>query len=142
MEPRISMITLGVTDLEKSTTFYEKGLGLPKIESPPGVTFFNLDGTWLSLYPRNKLAEDALMPAEASPNNAASHFPNFTLAHNVKSESQVELLFKEAVSAGAIPVKQPQKVFWGGYSSYIKDPDGFLWEIAYNPLMWIGPEPQ
>jgi len=134
MKPRISMITLAVNDLQRSVEFYRDGLGFPKIDSPEEVAFFNLNGTWLGLYGRNALAEDANVPAEGS------GFSGFTLAHNVDSESAADEVFQQALSAGATSVKPPQKVFWGGYSGYFKDPDGHLWEIAYNPFEWIGPE--
>ncbi len=134
MKPRISMITLGVEDLEKAVKFYEEGLGFPKRESSPDVAFFPLNGTWLGLYPREALAEDALVSAEGS------GFNNFALAHNVPSEKEVDETIAQAVAAGATLVKPPQTVFWGGYSGYFKDPDGHLWEVAYNPFSWIGPE--
>ncbi len=134
MKPRISMITLGVDDLQKSIEFYEKGLGFPRIESSPKVAFFALNGTWLGLYGREDLAEDAQIPFEKS------SFNSFSLAHNLASEEEVDAAFHQAISVGATAVKTPQKVFWGGYSGYFKDPDGHLWEIAYNPFIWIGPE--
>jgi len=134
MKPRISMITLGASDLETSIKFYRDGLGFPKIESPPEVAFFALDGSWLGLYNRESLAGDATVSAEGS------GFPGFTLAHNVNSETEVDQTIAQAVAAGAALVKPPQKVFWGGYSGYFKDPDGYLWEVAYNPHLWIGPE--
>ncbi|WP_029134856.1 VOC family protein [Sedimenticola selenatireducens] len=133
MKPRISMITLGVGDLEKSVRFYEDGLGFPRMESPPTVAFFTLNGSWLGLYGREALAEDAQVSAQGS------GFNSFTLAHNVESEAEVDALLAQAVSAGATLVKPGQKVFWGGYSGYFKDPDGHLWEIAHNPFCWIGP---
>ncbi|MAE66208.1 MAG: glyoxalase [Phycisphaeraceae bacterium] len=133
MQPRISMITLGVRDLAASIRFYEEGLGLPRMESPPTVAFFTLNGTWLGLYGRDALAEDAQVPSEGS------GFPGFALAHNVVSEEAVDRLLDEAVAAGATLVKPGQKVFWGGYSGYFRDPDGHLWEVAHNPHGWIGP---
>lgn len=133
MKPRISMITLGVRDLAAAVEFYEKGLGFPRMESPPEVAFFTLNGTWLALYGREALAEDAMVPAEGS------GFEGFTLAHNVESEAEVDAVVAQAVKAGATLVKKPQKVFWGGYSGYFKDPDGHLWEVAHNPLFWVGP---
>ena len=134
MKPRISMITLGVRDLAAAIDFYENGLGFPRMESPPEVAFFTLNGTWLGLYGRDALAEDARVPAEGS------GFEGFTLAHNVESEKEVDEVVAKAVAAGATLVKNPQKVFWGGYSGYFKDLDGHLWEVAHNPFFWIGPK--
>jgi hypothetical protein len=134
MKPRISMVTLGVDDLEKSVAFYEQGLGLPRIDSPPTVAFFNLNGTWLSLFGRDSLAKDAGVVCEKA------NFNSVTLAHNLESEAEVDALFAEVLAAGATAVKTPQKVFWGGYSGYFKDLDGHLWEVAHNPFMWVGPK--
>lgn len=134
MKPGISLVTLGVKDLEKSVRFYRDGLGFPLMESPPSVAFFTLNGTWLGLYSRESLAEDAMVPAEGS------GFGGFTLAHNVASEAEVDRVLEEAVAAGATLTKPGQKVFWGGYSGYFKDPDGHLWEVAHNPLVWVGPK--
>ena len=134
MKPRISMITLGVSNLEKSIKFYKEGLGFPRKESPPEIAFFTLNGSWLSLYNRESLAEDAtVLPA-------VSGFKGFTLSHNVATESEVDQIIERAVSVGAILVKSPQKVFWGGYSGYFKDPDGYLWEVAHNSHFWVGPK--
>lgn len=133
MNPRISMITLGVRDLSEAIEFYEQGLGFPRMESPPEVAFFTLNGTWLGLYGYDALAEDAGVPADGD------GFRGFTLAHNVASEAEVDKAMALAVNAGARLVKSPQKVFWGGYSGYFKDPDGYLWEVAHNPLFWVGP---
>ena len=104
------------------------------MESPPGVAFFTLNGTWLGLYGRDALAEDAAVPPEGS------GFEAFTLAHNVRSEAEVDQVISQAMAAGATLAKRPQKVFWGGYSGYFKDPDGHLWEVAHNPLFWVGPD--
>lgn len=134
MNPRISMITLGVADLERSVKFYRDGLGLPQLESPPSVAFFPLNGTWLGLYGREDLAEDAGVPAEGQ------GFRGVSIAHNLESEAAVDALMAEALAAGATEIKKPQKVFWGGYSGYFADPDGHLWELAHNPFMWVGPE--
>lgn len=133
MRPRISMITLGVNDIEKSVRFYRDGLGFPQLESPPEVAFFTLNGSWLGLYGRDSLAQDASVSAEGS------GFNSFALAHNLSSENEVDQLMDEVVKAGAVCVKKPQKVSWGGYSGYFKDLDGHLWELAYNPFEWIGP---
>lgn len=133
MKPRISMITLGVRDLAVAVKFYEIGLGFPRMESPPEVAFFTLNGSWLGLYSRTALAEDATVPPEGN------GFEGFTLSHNVSSEEEVEQVMSQALAAGATLVKAAQKVFWGGYSGYFKDPDGHLWEIAHNPHFWVGP---
>lgn len=133
MKPRISMITLGVRDLAAAIEFYERGLGFPLMESPPEVAFFTLNGTWLGLYGREALAEDATISAEGE------GFESFALAHNVGSEKEVDEVVSQALEAGATLVKQPQKAFWGGYSGYFKDLDGHLWEVAHNPYFWAGP---
>lgn len=133
MKPRISMITLGVKDLEESVKFYGEGLGFPKMDSPPEVAFFTLNGSWLGLYGKDALAEDAMVSAEGS------GFSGFALAHNVASEAEVDNVIAQALSAGATLAKPAQKTFWGGYSGYFKDPDGYLWEVAHNPFFWIGP---
>jgi uncharacterized protein len=133
MKPRISMITLGVRDLATAIEFYQKGLGFPRMESPPEVAFFTLNGTWLGLYGRESLAEDATVSPEGE------GFESFSLAHNVHSEAEVDEVLAQAARAGATVVKQPRQVFWGGYSGYFQDLDGHLWEVAYNPHFWIGP---
>jgi catechol 2,3-dioxygenase-like lactoylglutathione lyase family enzyme len=127
------MITLGVSDMPRSVQFYEEGLGFPRMESEPEVAFFILNGSWLGLYGHDALADDATVSAEGS------GFRGVTLAHNVSSESEVDEVLAQAVAAGAKLVKPGQKVFWGGYSGYFSDPDGHLWEVAYNPFFWIGP---
>jgi uncharacterized protein len=134
MKPRISMITLGVSDLAASIKFYQEGLGFPKMESPPEVAFFTLNGSWLGLYNRESLANDATVSAKGS------GFTGITLSHNVAEESEVDAIIEHAVSVGATLVKSAQKAAWGGYSGYFKDPDGYLWEIAFNPYFWVGPE--
>ena len=133
MNPRISMITLGVRDLPAAVKFYQEGLGFPRRDSPPEVAFFTLNGTWLGLYDRAALAAEANLPSEGG------GFESFALSHNVHSETEVDKVISQAFEAGATVVKQPAKVFWGGYSGYFKDPDGHLWEIAHNPYFWIGP---
>ena len=135
MEPRISIVTLGVSDLAAATAFYRDGFGLALLveRSSENISFFpvNKGSLWLALYPAHLLAEDATV----SPDGAG--FKGFTLAHNVRSREAVHEVFDQAVVAGATPVKQPQEVFWGGYSGYVADPDGFLWEIAHNPFSRI-----
>lgn len=134
MKPRISMIALAVEDLRRSVAFYRDGLGFPKLDSPPGVAFFNLNGTWLGLSEREALAKDAMVSAEGSGYN------NFNLAHNVASKEDVDAVFAQALKAGAKAVKPAQEASWGGYHGYFSDPDGHLWEVAYNPYVWVGPK--
>lgn len=131
MEPRITLITLGVADLDRSIRFYRDGLKLPLRDGPKGVAFFETRGTWLSLYPRKALADDATVSPEGS------GFAGFALAHNVRSAEEVDQTLREAVEAGAKLIKPGQKVFWGGYSGYFTDPDAFLWEVAWNPHFWV-----
>ena len=134
MKPRISMITLGVADLARSIRFYEKGLGLPRMESPPEVAFFTLNGTWLGLFARDALARGARVSSEGT------EFSSFTLAHNVPSEAEVDSAVAEAVAAGATLVKHlPARTSWGEYSGYFAGLDGHLWEVAHNPHFWVGP---
>lgn len=130
MKPKISLITLGVEDLGRALAFYRDGLGFEPHNARDGdpCIMFRLEGTWLALYPRASLAEDAAMSPERS------GFPGFTLAHNVKSKEEADTVFAQAIAAGARPVKPPQNAFWGGYSGYFADPDGFLWEVAFNPF--------
>lgn len=127
MEPRISFVTLGVADLERATRFYRDVLKLPQVETPPEITFFELGRTWLALYPRHLLAADAGVAAEGG------GFAGFTLAHNVRSPEEVDALLAEVVQGGARLVKAAHRADWGGHSGYFADPDGFLWEVAYNP---------
>lgn len=127
MEPRITLITLGVSDLDRSIRFYRDGLGLPRRDGPEGIAFFETRGTWLSLYSRESLAEDATVSSQGS------GFRGFTLAHNVASTEEVDRTLQQAVDAGATLTKPARKASWGGYSGYFADPDGFLWEVAWNP---------
>ena len=130
MKPKISIVTLGVRDFGKALAFYRDGLGFPTHNFKDGedVVFFRLEGSWLALYPRDKLAEDATVPDDGR------GFSGITLAHNEPNKEQVDATFALAIRAGARAVKQPQDVFWGGYSGYFADPDGHLWEVAYNPF--------
>ncbi len=129
MKPHITIITLGVEDLQRSIDFYEKGLGLPRKDESESIAFFEMGGTMLALYPRDALAEDITISPEGT------GFQGFTLAHNVASPEEVDSTLAEAVAAGAELVKPGQEAFWGGYSGYFKDPDGFYWEVAHNPFM-------
>lgn len=129
MRPNLTCITLGVGDFEKSLRFYREGLGWPAV-LPPGsgsIAFLPLNGVVLALYPKHLLAEDATVSSEGR------GFPGFTLAHNTRSEEEVNSVLTEAEKAGATIVKPAERAFWGGYSGYFKDPDGYLWEVVYNP---------
>ena len=134
MKPRISMVSLAVFDLERSIVFYRDGLGFPQLDSPPSVAFFNLNGSWLGLSPRDSLAADAGISPEGS------GYSGINLAHNVASEAEVDQVMSQALDAGATLVKPTIKADWGGYHGYFKDPDGHLWEVAYNPYFWVGPK--
>ena len=127
------MIALGVADLERSRVFYEEGLGLPKAGAPPGVVFFDLNGTWLGLSDREGLARDAGVASQGS------GYAGCNLVHNVKTEAEVDALIATAEKSGGRVVKPPARADWGGYHGYFADPDGHLWEVAHNPFVWIGP---
>jgi len=128
MEPRISLITLGVTDLERAVRFYRDGLGWPHSSVGTGeVAFFRLQGTALALYPHEALAADAGLPV------ARPGFSGVILAHNVRSRDLVDVVMSEAVAAGAKLVKSAQELSWGGYVGYFADPDGHVWEVTWNP---------
>jgi catechol 2,3-dioxygenase-like lactoylglutathione lyase family enzyme len=129
MEPYVTLITLGVTDLQRAIRFYRDGLGLPVREENENIAFFQLRGVWLSLFSREALAADAGVPDPNGPGN----FAGFTLAHNLDSTEAVDALIAHAVTVGATLVKPAEPTFWGGYSGYFADPDGYLWEIAWNP---------
>ncbi len=130
MRPKISLITLGVEDMDRAVRFYRDGLGFPTHNFKDGDDFamFRLEGTWLALYPREALAEDAQVSA------SGLGFRGVCLAHNEPSPEAVDAVFAEAIRAGATPTKPPQKAFWGGYSGDFADPDGHVWEVAFNPF--------
>jgi catechol 2,3-dioxygenase-like lactoylglutathione lyase family enzyme len=129
MEPHVSLITLGVSHLECAVAFYRDGLGLPMREGDSGVAFFQLRGLWLALFSREALAEDVGV------SSAGQGFTGITLAHNVRTDKEVDALLGQAVAAGGLLVKAGSPAFWGGYSGYFADPDGHLWEVAANPEM-------
>ena len=128
--PRMSMITLGVTDLGAATAFYGEVLAVVPNTKHAGVAFIELPGVWLGLYPLDKLAEDA-SPGMSS---IRSGFAGFTLAHNAKSRADVDAIHMRAAAAGARVVKPPQATFWGGYHFYFTDMDGFYWEVAHGDM--------
>ena len=134
MKPHITLITLAVDDLERAVAFYRDGLGLPTkgiigTEFENGaVAFFNLQsGLKLALWPRKSLAADSTMPLQGRSST------EFSLAHNVESQAEVDAVMTQAVDAGATVVKPAQATFYGGYAGYFLDLDGHLWEVAFNP---------
>lgn len=129
MEPRISFVTLGVADLPRAVRFYAEVLKLPQRQTPPSVAFFEMGKTWLALYPRDLLAADAGLEASAP----VGGFPGFTLAHNVRSAEEVDRMLNDVAAGGGHIVKPGGRAEWGGYTGYFADPDGFLWEVAWNP---------
>lgn len=137
MEPRISIITLGVSDLERAYEFYHEGLGLPTTRTPEsGIIFFQTGGVCLALYPLDKLAED-ILPTQSS---ERGRFSGITLAHNTKSKDEVDVILSLAEKAGGKIVKPAQEAFWGGYSGYFSDPDGYLWEVAFADSWNFNPD--
>ena len=127
---RMTMITLGVRDLDKATQFYEAVLATPPNRSYGGVTFIELPGTWLALYPLENLAQDI----SPSISTDARGFAGITLAHNARSRKEVIAVVERAEAAGAHVVKAPQATFWGGFSGYFADLDGYYWEVAWGPM--------
>jgi len=133
VEQRVSLITLGVADMEQSAAFYE-GLGWRRVETPDGVVAFDLLGQVLGLYPVEKLAGDiGLEVADLGVGRA-------TLSYNCWEKEEVAALLARAEIAGARILKQAADVFWGGYHGYFADPDGHVWEIAWNPFSALGPD--
>ncbi|WP_411824534.1 VOC family protein [Leptospira sp. 'Mane'] len=129
MKQKLNLITLGVSDLQRSLQFYEQGLGWKKSSaSQESVAFFQLNGLVLSLFSRESLAEDAHLSPEGT------GFPGITIAYNASSEKEVDEVIEKVRSLGAKILKTPQKVFWGGYSAYFADPDGHIFEVAHNPF--------
>jgi len=134
MKPRITVITIGVNDLDKSLRFYRDGLGFPT-EGIIGrefeygaVVFIQLqDGLRLALWPRKSISHDSGLPITPACST------EMTLGHNVSSKAEVDAVMDQAKSAGAVIVKQAHDTFWGGYSGYFQDPDGHLWEVVWNP---------
>ena len=128
MEQRLSLVTLGVADLERSANFYEGGLGWTRGSREEGVIFFQMPGMIFSLYPREALADDIGVAELAEGTGAV------TLAYNARSREDVDTVLAQAIKAGATSIKSAKDEFWGGYSGYFADPDGHLWEVAFNPF--------
>jgi hypothetical protein len=124
-----------VRDFDRSLAFYRDGLGFPLHDFVEGQRFamFRLKGSWLSLFPREELAADAGVPDAGVPEDGLG-FPGFSLAHNVASREEVDRVYTLALSVDAAARKAPAETFWGGYSGYFTDPEGFLWEVAWNPF--------
>ncbi|WP_093030138.1 VOC family protein [Ruegeria marina] len=132
MEQRVSLITIGVADLEAAAAFYE-ALGWQRVETPEGIVVFDLIGQALGLYPLAALAADIGVPQERLGHGAV------TLSHNLSSPEAVDALLERAGSAGADILRSGHEVFWGGYIGYFRAPDGSIWEIAHNPFSALGP---
>ncbi|MFE6167374.1 VOC family protein [Viridibacillus arvi] len=130
---RLNLVTLGVKDMIKSLRFYRDGLGFEVFvygnDADPDVIFFNNGGTKISLFPIDRLVQDI---DEDNPPAISNGFSGFTLAYNGKSKEEVDEIFVLAKKAGAKIVKEPETVFWGGYSGYFQDPNGYYWEVAYG----------
>jgi catechol 2,3-dioxygenase-like lactoylglutathione lyase family enzyme len=131
MEQRVSLITLGVADLKRSREFYERLGWRRSMAETEGVVFFQAGGMALALYPRNELAKDANIADEGH------GFNGIALAYNARNRAEVDAVLTEAAAAGGKLLKPAQEAFWGGYSGYFADPDGFLWEVAWNPSFAI-----
>lgn len=130
---RVTLITLGVADLDRARRFYET-LGWRPAMTAEGVVFFQMLGAVLGIFGRAELAADQGRPGAALGTGA------MTLAQNFATEADVDAAYAAALAAGAAPLKRPEKVFWGGYSGYFADPDGHVWELAMNPFWPLGPD--
>lgn len=129
MRQNLNLITLGVDNFQKSLDFYEKGLGWKKSDkSMDGLALFDMGGIILALHPKHELAEDTTLTYQPST------FSGLTISHNTKSEKEVDEILEKVKKLGAVIIKPAQQVYWGGYSGYFKDPDGYLFEVAYNPF--------
>ncbi len=129
MRQKLNLITLGVDNFERSLSFYEKGLGWKKSDkSMDGLALFPLGRIVLALHPREELSDDCTLPYQAT------GFSGLTISYNAKSEQEVDEVLKQIAALGGTIIKPAQKVYWGGYSGYFKDLDGYLFEVAYNPF--------
>ena len=127
MEQRLSLVTLGVADLERARRFYEEGLGWRRGNAHAEVVFFQIGGAVLALWSRDALAADARLPG------VGNGFGGIALAHNTRTRAEVDQVLAEAEAAGATILKRAEEASWGGYSGYFADPDGHPWEVAWNP---------
>ena len=134
MQARLTLGTLGTSDLPRAIRFYEALGWTRSVRAAEGVAFFQLGGVALSLFPRESLAADAGVPAEGT------GFRGFSLAYNTAGKDETDAVLAKAVEAGATLVKPAKDVFWGGYSGYFADPDGTLWEVAWNPGFALLPD--
>lgn len=135
LQPRLSIVTLGIQSLDRARRFYVDGLGWPLApHSSESIAFVQMPGMMLALFPRDDLATDAgvaMQPVTVPP---------MTLAYLVRNETEIQPILNLASEAGGRIVMEPTRREWGGISGYIADPDGFLWEIAFNPFVTLGPD--
>jgi catechol 2,3-dioxygenase-like lactoylglutathione lyase family enzyme len=134
MEQRVSLVTLGVTDLARARRFYEEGLGWQRANQHDEVVFYQAGGMVLALWGRDALAQDARVPS------AGSGFRGIALAYNTRDKAEVDSVLAEAAAAGGRIVRPAQDAVWGGYTGYFADPDGHLWEVAWNPDWEVAPD--
>jgi catechol 2,3-dioxygenase-like lactoylglutathione lyase family enzyme len=127
MEQRVNIVTLGVANLKRSLEFYERLGWRRSMAKAEGIVFFQAGGMALALFPRDELAKDANIAPDGS------GFKGISLAYNTRDRAEVDSILEDAEAAGARLVKPAQEAVWGGYSGYFSDPDGFLWEVAWNP---------
>lgn len=135
MEQRISLVTLGVSDLARARRFYEDGLGWRRGNSDDSVAFYEIPGGIFALWSRAALAEDAGVE-----DAGGREFGGVALAYNTRSKAEVDSVMAEAAQAGAQILRPGQDAFWGGYTGYFADPDGHVWEVAWNPHWTVDPE--
>jgi uncharacterized protein len=129
VEPRLTLVTLGVEDLDRAIAFYRDVIGWSPASTDGGVAFFDLDGTILALWPHGDLAADSGLPYDG-----LGRYHGFALAHNARSRDEVDAIFAGLRDHGIDAAKPPIETDWGGYSGYFTDPDGHYWEVAHNPF--------
>ena len=129
MNQRLTYVTLGVSNLEEMTSFYKEKFGWTPLKEMEGICFFKLNGIILALFPAKELAEDAGITFHSS------KWKQMSFSINFNSEKEVDQNIAALKKKGVSIIKKPQKVFWGGYSSYVQDPESNLWELAYNPFL-------